>query len=617
MNNSITCNQSVARHEFIATMKGLQRDFESVRSNVKAREEALTRALDKLTNSLNSTVDSAISDRLAKDNPLVMAARSTDEKIATRLSLWRKKVEEYDRNTDFRKYFGDSLLVYVYGKVKAGKSSLGNHVAYGHGDPDSRIINAAIEDGIQPTFFMADSADSKDILEKESELRTRGKFAVGAKETTAEIQGYRFPGLTWIDSPGLGSVTEQNGELSKSYADAADLILYPMNSGQPGRATDLNEISSLLHARKSFLAVITRCDTNETDEDEDGNIVSKRVMKSPKDRQDQINYVQKEISAIANKKNLELLDADVIAISTRYAEDHADEPLALRESGMPSLFEKLSALTKAQGVAMKKAVPLNNLRAFVDIVLHGALSVKTLHTELKFLGESLALQRKSLQAKQTAVTGRVMLDLDLAIEQEVHKHRFDHDTADLSRACSKIVQNTVVRHTTVALTEVLKDAQTSIDTAVKFDEFKDLPKFKDITQDFNLSNETKGRAAGGAVGAVALGIAAAILTGGQSLWYSIPAGIAAATAGSWAGSKAGESMASDTTITVKVGDNTREVVAETMRITCDIASAAVAKTFQKLDQDFLKPVEARIKDIVAALDYFETTLLVEVRPNEV
>ncbi|PQJ96335.1 hypothetical protein [Chromatium okenii] len=59
-------------------------------------------------------------------------------------------MNRYQRNTEFRENFGDSLLVYVYGKVKAGKSSIGNYVAYGHGDPHRSIIDAAEP---TPEFF--------------------------------------------------------------------------------------------------------------------------------------------------------------------------------------------------------------------------------------------------------------------------------------------------------------------------------------------------------------------------------------------------------------------------------------------------------------------------------
>ena len=74
-------------------------------------------------------------------------------------------------------------------------------------------------------------------------------------------------------------------------------------------------------------------------------------------------------------------------------------------------------------------------------------------------------------------------------------------------------------------------------------------------------------------------------------------------------------MASETTISVNIGDNTREVIAETSRIASEAAQLSVIAAFNKLDQDFLIPVERRCHDIVAALDYFETTLINEVRPQ--
>jgi predicted GTPase len=601
-------------------MKGLSGQFESVKKNVQAREAALMLALDRLSNSLKLTVGSVASDRLAQGNPLMQAARNADEKVAARLFLWRKRIEQYDRNTEFREDFGDSLLVYIYGKVKAGKSSLGNYVAYGHGDPDPAVIRATQEGGTQPAFFMRDAANSSELAQKEKNLHERGKFFVGSMEATTEIQGFRLPGLTWIDSPGLHSVTPENGDLSKSYADAADLILYPMNSGQPGRASDLAEIAGLLHARKAFVVVISRCDTVDVDFDDEGNEVKTRLMKTPKDRQDQIDYVRQEILAKAETVARELLDADVITISVSYAQEHADDPTMLCESGMSGFFEKLTSLTQAQGVALKRGAPLNNLRTFVDLILDDEeLSVKGMRADLKTLEGNITRQRNSLERMQRAVTGRVMLDLNPAIEKEVIQHQAGRNVGALSRACSKLVQEIVVRHTTEALAEVLLDTQASINAAVKFDEFKDLPEFRDLTQDVTLSNEGKGRALGGALGTLiaGIGVALAIPTGGATLLVTGAASTAAALAGNWIGAKAGGAMASETTITVNVGDNTREVIAETTRIASEAAQLSVIAAFKKLDQDFLTPVETRSRDIVAALDYFETTLVDKVRPNEI
>ncbi len=610
--------RSDPRQEFLSSMKGLSSQFEAAKESVQKREAALMLALDRLSDSLKLTVSSVASDRLAQGNPLAQAARNADEKVAALLSLWRKRIEEYDRNTEFREDFGDSLLVYIYGKVKAGKSSLGNYVAYGHGDPNPEVIRMAQEGGVQPIFFMRDAANNADLAHKEKNLHDRGKFFVGSMEATTEIQGFRLPGLTWIDSPGLHSVTPENGALSKSYADAADLILYPMNSGQPGRASDLDEIAGLLHARKPFVVVISRCDTVDVDFDDEGNEVKTRLMKTQKDRQDQINYVRQEIIAKAKTVARDLLDADVITISVSYAQEHADDPALLNESGMSGLFEKLTSLTQTQGVALKRDAPLNNLRTFVDFVLDDEkISVKSMRADLKSLEGNITHQRSSLELKQKAVMGRVMLDLNPAIEKAVIQQLADRDVKALSRTCSELVQKIVVRHTTEALAEVLLDTQASINEAVKFDEFKEIPEFRDLTQDITLSNEGKGRAVGGALGTLiaGVGVALAIPSGGMSLLATGAASAAAALVGNWIGAKAGGAVASDTTISVNIGDNSREVITETTRIASEAAQLSVIAAFNKLDQDFLIPVERRCHDIVAALDYFETTLINEVRPQ--
>ena len=284
---------------------------------------------------------------------------------------------------------------------------------------------------------------------------------------------------------------------------------------------------------------------------------------------------------------------------------------------MSGLFEKLTALTQTKGVSLKKEAPLNNLRAFVDMVLDGELSITSLRADLKTLEDDVTRQRTSLARKQQAVTGRVMFDLNHAIEQEVMQQRTSRDVKALSRACSQLVQDTVVRHTNEALAEVLLDTQTSINKAVKFDEFKDLPEFRDLTENITLYNKGKGRAIGGALGGILLGGAAALLTGGASLLVSAAVATVAGTAGGWAGSKAGSALAGETIITVRVGDNTREVIAQTTRAASDIAQAVVLKTFQKLDQDYLIPLENSSRNIVTALEIFEMTLIKEVRPNEI
>ena len=122
--------------------------------------------------------------------------------------------------------------------------------------------------------------------------------------------------MTWVDSPGLHSVTPENGALASDYADVADLIVYPMHTGNPGRTGDLAEIRGLLRARKRFLVIITQCDRPEEDEAPDGTIVQLWVMKDRAARQGQIDYVRRAVAAGGDAVPL-----DILSLSVRYAEN--------------------------------------------------------------------------------------------------------------------------------------------------------------------------------------------------------------------------------------------------------------------------------------------------------
>jgi predicted GTPase len=599
------------RQKFLSAMNQLSGKFAAVGEEVKAREAILMSELDALMDRLSKPLGKETSAKLHDDNPLAQAAIQADLKIVARLSEWKTRVERYNRNTALRKDFGDSLLVFVYGKVKAGKSSLGNYVAYGHGDPDPAYIDASDK----AHYFMRAASNNSELTKRARELKVRSKFAVGATDTTTEIQGFRLPGLTWIDSPGIHSVTDEHGALSKEYASSADLIIYPMNSGQPGRASDLDEVKDLLQERKPFLVVITRCDTTDIDFDMDGNKISTLLMKDARDRQDQIEYVSAEILSKAGSTARELLDSEVLTVSVRYAQENGGDPIKLRESGLADLFEKLTTLSTQRGVLIKQQTPLNNLRAFVEQILDGDLSIDDLRESIGELKESLAKQRNGLSLKQNTVWGRVMLELNPLVEAEVNRHRSSRDLDALSKSCGLLIQEVVTRHISEALSEVLVNVQASINSAVKFYEFQGLPEYKDLTEDILLSNKTKGRTAGGIIGMIALNIGVVIATWGQSLWVQIPAGIAAVEIGRRAGAKLGEAAAGDSKLTILVGDNIREVIVETLRIAERMSKSAIENSFRNIDIDFLAPVEARSNDVLAALDAFKAVLKEKVLPK--
>ena len=205
--------------------------------------------------------------KLPKDNPLSSQLDAFLSAIADTDTAWNKKIIGRDKGIKFRKGFNDSLLVFIYGKVKSGKSSLGNYMAWGHTDPNLSV-KAALSPDSHPSYFThentcASNGDSQD------EALNRKEFRVGATEATSSIQGFRLPGLTWVDSPGLHSVNEENGRLAKDYVEHADLILYTMRSDAPGRASDLHEIRSLNTQDKEMLILVTGIDINDEDCDDE------------------------------------------------------------------------------------------------------------------------------------------------------------------------------------------------------------------------------------------------------------------------------------------------------------------------------------------------------------
>ena len=593
-----------SRDTLLDTLFQLRNEFDAAKADVQQREARLQAALQQLRASLSVTVSQSAGS-LADSNPLRLAALEMDHKIAARLVEWQHRVERHERNTEFRQDFGDSLLVFVYGKVKAGKSSLGNYVAYGSSDPDPQTVEAARNKGQAPDFFL--KASTTDNPEQgEARLKQAGKFAVGVVETTSAIQGFRLPGLTWVDSPGLHSATEANGELARQYAEAADLILYPMNSGQPGRASDLDEIAGLLRGRKPFLPLITRCDFMDLDEDEEGNIVRTLQMKSARDRQEQSSRIQEDIIAKAREESRQLLDTHLLTVSVRYAETYPHATQALHDSGLSSLFAAMTKLTHEQGVTLKKETPLNNLRSFVDQILAGDLSTRTLQHDLKTVLEQVNQQRDRLEKSRLAVVGQVMCELDPAIGDIVRQQGGKSDTRQLVQQCQDITRQIVTRHTTKALAEALKHAETALTGALRFDQFNAIPEFRDIYEDIYVSRQTRNQAVGSGLGTVVGGLVG--LLGGPigSTVGSVFGGIL--------GSQLGKLVDGDSRQSVVVGNNLQEINQVALEIAGHAAHQAITQTFAQFDQQFLWPVEKTAHDLTAALQHFETQLQKEVRP---
>lgn len=603
------------RAAFFAAMSGLQEEFAAATVDIEVREAALKAAFVDVRQVLRDGIGETV---LAPSHALARFLTDFNGMLADILQDWLDRIEKHDRNTAFRKGFTDSLVVFVLGKVKAGKSSLGNYMAYGCSNPEGASVT-----GTRPHFFTAAMVQGAED-QVEAAVGQDGFFRVGARETTKSIQGFRIPGLTWVDLPGLHSVTPENGALASDYADVADLIVYPMHTGNPGRTGDLAEIRELLRARKRFLVIITQCDRPEEDEAPDGTIVQLWVMKDRATRQGQIDYVRRAVAAGGDAVPL-----DILSLSVRYAETHDNDPVALEESGISDFFRLMSDIARSEGVRRKRETPSRNLDRFVSLVLgtdahESPLAVARVLAQLRDLEEKLAAASADLDRRASHVTARVLGRIGPLVADEIKRHVVDKNQAGFEKECMDTLRRIVLEETRAEILSLLTATGGALVPVVNLAEISGFMKFKSLTLKIPKSNRKMigafGKAAGGGLGGwggaeLGMFIGTLLAPGVGTAIGGAVGGTLGLLAGGLAGNAAGEALGSDWEVTMQSGDNRAEVEASAVKALQKAGQAAVEEFFVSLKNAAIMPVDQRAARLVRALAQFSEVLETKVHSN--
>lgn len=349
--------KSITREALLASFGALESQFTSSLKNAQALEQTFDASRAKLVHAISSHLQNA-QKSLPLANPLQAPLNNFVATMTQTSREWDVKVAGRQKGVEFRQGFEDSLLVFVSGKVKSGKSSLGNYMAWGHTDPTDDAKRQTL-----PERYPKYKSHAKVDVEggdSPKEAEKKREFRVGATEATSSIQSFSLPGLTWVDSPGLHSMKEENGNLAREYLDHADLILYTMKSDAPGRASDLAEIRDLIHKDKRTLLLLTGSDDIEEDVNDSGDLIQCIVMKDAARRAKQQDYVRGELKARPDSNKLE-----IVSISSRYAQEHANDEAAFLDSGIGPFCATLQDICQSEGVKIKQRVPMRNLHHFL------------------------------------------------------------------------------------------------------------------------------------------------------------------------------------------------------------------------------------------------------------
>lgn len=535
-------NLSVHKAFFEKTSQ-LSTELSKIEHAVKEQEKELINKVKTVVFAVKK-----IAENCRDENEVEKAIQANLHQISQVIVEWQNKLDRYNTNLAFRKDFGDSFLVFVYGKVKAGKSSLGNYVATGRENPDENWLNNLPDTLHKPEFF------SEKVNENFGEIINYDTgFAVGASETTSCIQGFRVPGFTWVDSPGLHSVTEANGDLAKQYAESADLIIYPMNSAQPARRTDLEELEKLILANKRILLLITRCDTLEIDLDDDDNIIESVVMKADKNRQAQESYVKAELDNICNELAIENIDTDAITISVKYAENGGNSEQAMAQAGLTKFFNTLGHVIKSEAVTLKKQVPAKNLQAFYSTLLSddSELSISRINQPLQSAIKTIQELERELFHQTEQIQSSIELAFSFELDALVEQFAEQRDIKSLNQKVDQFINQSIITDYQPVIKKICENAVGSMAKLTSSMSFDSAMKFEDKKIQVEIDVSTRYAAIGSGVGGVLGGLIGSVVP--------VIGTMIGATVGSIAGGAAGKFISSKELVNIVSGDNREEI----------------------------------------------------------
>jgi len=311
-------------------------------------------------------------DRQVKQN-----LKNIYENFCSTVKSWRDGIESARKGIKFIDDFEKQSIVTVFGKVKCGKSYLGNFIM---GNGIRGVIKSEYDKTEKPKVKIYDRGTTRDV-DKFEELEAGEEFGVKSTEATSVIQWFFMEGMAWFDTPGIGSVTIENEMLAKEYVRNSDLVIYISNSDAAGTRQDFQELAELTGMGKPVLLLVSMSDTYEEDEDQNGNLARTLRPKSPKDRKDVEDYLNGEIKNSGISSVLE--HGSILTVSAKLALEAVsknDEEL-FKSSNIDKFYEKLSSVMGEKAVEFKTANPKKRLNGLIEEIIVGNRSRKKENNE--------------------------------------------------------------------------------------------------------------------------------------------------------------------------------------------------------------------------------------------
>ena len=340
--------------------------------------------------------------------------RKTMASASAQLKNWQDFIKDQIKRSEFVNRHEKSILALVFADVNAGKSSLGNFVG-GWNLRDTPYADLYVPHACEIEDFSKASKEDRQVKEIEY-------FPENATEATSTIQHYTLQqGLTWVDTPGLHSLTTEHGELAKEYIQFADLVVYLTPSSSPFKADEREMLGELFRMGKPVILAITKSDFTRQGVS-NGRIVNVRLPKTAENRKAQEDFVTEQVCQISGNSNME--NSRVLSLSVRLARDavKTQDSRLYADSNLDKFLSQMGTILSSKAIALKMRRPKTEVNAFIDRLIGrdgepdgNFLTVFQLRGELAQKIENLRTVLEECRREE----GKICADVELRLPTEL------------------------------------------------------------------------------------------------------------------------------------------------------------------------------------------------------
>ncbi|HIF9501931.1 TPA: dynamin family protein [Photobacterium damselae] len=562
------------QNPFITALETFDADFRAV----SGKEEALKHKKDVLQETLRQALNVKFS-KINHDNKLYQLSEQLKKSVLLSIDEWEQKLEAALPMKALSEQYQDRVIFLVFGKVNAGKSSFCNFLTSQF--DASQIKRFRFENG-QVQYF--------------DEV-----FAEGVVETTVTIQGVELGNnLVLLDSPGLHSVNDENGDLTRRFTDSADAVLWLTPSSSPGQVQELNDLKLELEKKKPLQPVITRSDVMDEEYDEEND----DIIQILKNKSQDVRLLQED-DVIQRVRGLDLAVPvkPAVSISVFAYKKYCDSDNAFAEAGLDRLFGCLeSIINEAKAYKVKKAE--QQIINFLDTDVLGSLNqhVKPqVNALIKDSQEVINDLRHSKRSLSLEITNEVVVNIPDIVE----RHAKSRNKEAMSQEINQLLEHTINGSLQKVLSEYVSQMQ-AVSCALSSDS---LGEFEDITVDIEQVkggvaksvSSSVGAAGGAATGAY---VGSLIFPGVGTVIGGALGGLLGGTAASYAG----EYFVETETVKETVGVSSERVITKTVSRINEVLPKLVENVFEDVITSIL-PTQRFAERIALEIELFETQVV--------